>query len=215
MAMINICGLTVSYGEKKVLDNLNLDIQKNKITAILGESGSGKTTLLNAVAGIVPFGGEIKKDSERLSVVFQKDRLIKNLTVKENLQLFCGDINVEETLYSVGMSGCEDLYVKSLSAGMSRRVAILRALFYPSDILLLDEPFINLDLALKFSLMEKIKSQKDKTVLFITHDVKEAAFFADRVVVLANGKIVKDIKNVNEKTEQELFGLMMNIKNLI
>lgn len=213
--MINICGLTVSYGEKKVLDNLNLDIQKNKITAILGESGSGKTTLLNAVAGIVPFGGEIKKDSERLSVVFQKDRLIKNLTVKENLQLFCGDINVEETLYSVGMSGCEDLYVKSLSAGMSRRVAILRALFYPSDILLLDEPFINLDLALKFSLMEKIKSQKDKTVLFITHDVKEAAFFADRVVVLANGKIVKDIKNVNEKTEQELFGLMMNIKNLI
>ncbi len=213
--MINICGLTVSYGEKKVLDNLNLDIQKNKITAILGESGSGKTTLLNAVAGIVPFGGEIKKDSERLSVVFQKDRLIKNLTVKENLQLFCGDINVEEALYSVGLSGCEDLYVKSLSAGMSRRVAILRALFYPSDILLLDEPFINLDLALKFSLMEKIKSQKDKTVLFITHDVKEAAFFADIVVVLANGKIVKDIKNVNEKTEQELFGLMMNIKNLI
>lgn len=212
--MINIKDLTVFYGDKKVLENLNLDIEKNKITAILGESGSGKTTLLNAVAGVIDYEGEIKKESERLSVVFQKDRLIKNLTAKENLKLFCEKNDVSELLESVGLSGCEDLYVKNLSAGMSRRVAILRAIYFPCDVLLLDEPFINLDLALKFSLMEKIKKQKDKTVLFVTHDVKEAASFSDRVVVLANGKIVKDIKKINEKTEEELFGLMMNIKSL-
>ena len=108
------------------------------------------------------------------------------------------------------------MYPKSLSAGMARRVAILRAFLYPSKTLLMDEPFINLDIALKYSLINTVKDmQKEspKTVVLVTHDIMEAVTLADRVIVIDNGKIIHDEKTVNEKTEKTLFGLMMNLKN--
>jgi NitT/TauT family transport system ATP-binding protein len=214
MAMIKIKNLTKTYGDKVVLDNLDLEFESGKITAILGESGSGKTTLLNIIAGITDYQGEVLRKSDNISVVFQKDRLIKNLTVSQNLKLVCQDIDVDVALQEVGLNGIGDYYVKNLSAGMSRRVAIVRAIHYPSDILLMDEPLINLDLAHKYLLIEKIKNISDRTVLFVTHDIKEALLVADRILVLANGKIVKDVRKINKKTEEELFGLMMNVKNL-
>ncbi len=212
--MIEIKNLTKKYGDKTVLDNLNLSFEKGKITAILGESGSGKTTLLNILAGLCDFSGEVTKKSDKISVVFQKDRLIKNLTVRENLKLINESLDVEKELEKVGVLDAIDYYPKDLSAGMARRVAIVRAITYPADILLLDEPFINIDLSRKFALIESIKKDNEKTIVFVTHDIKEAVKLADRIVLLSNGKIVKDIKKVEEKTESELFGLMMNVNNL-
>ena len=212
--MIAIKNLTKKYGDKTVLDNLNLSFEKGKITAILGESGSGKTTLLNILAGLCDFSGEVTKKSDKISVVFQKDRLIKNLTVRENLKLINESLDVEKELEKVGVLDAIDYYPKDLSAGMARRVAIVRAITYPADILLLDEPFINIDLSRKFALIESIKKDNEKTIVFVTHDIKEAVKLADRIVLLSNGRIVKDIKKVEEKTESELFGLMMNVNNL-
>ena len=192
--MIEIKNLTKKYGDKTVLDNLNLSFEKGKITAILGESGSGKTTLLNILAGLCDFSGEVTKKSDKISVVFQKDRLIKNLTVRENLKLINESLDVEKELEKVGVLDAIDYYPKDLSAGMARRVAIVRAITYPADILLLDEPFINIDLSRKFALIESIKKDNEKTIVFVTHDIKEAVKLADRIVLLSNGKIVKDIK---------------------
>lgn len=212
--MIEIKNLTKKYADKTVLDNLNLTFEKGKITAILGESGSGKTTLLNILANHLDYQGEVIKKSDNISVVFQKDRLIKNLTVRENLKLINEELDVESELEKVGILEAIDFYPKDLSAGMARRVAIVRAITYKADILLLDEPFINIDLSRKFTLIDSIKSGNEKTIIFVTHDIKEAVAMADRIVVLRKGRVVCDIDKVEEKTESELFGLMMDIEEL-
>lgn len=213
--MIELKNVVKKYGDKTVYDNFSFAFEDGKITALLGESGAGKTTLLNIIAGLTDYDGEVKKEGG-VSFVFQTDRLIKNLTVFENLKLILRDINdkvIDDALLSVGLLSAKNLYPKELSAGMARRVAILRAFLYPSEILLMDEPFINLDVSLKFSLMETVKKMQKKTpktVVFVTHDIKEAVSLADRVAVVMNGKIVFDEKDVKEKTEKAIFDLLIN-----
>lgn len=209
--MISLKNITKRYCEKTVFNNFNLDIEENKITVILGESGSGKTTLLNMLAGITDFDGEIS-GAKKVSMVFQRDRLVPHLTVKENILLVNENADVDRLLESVGMNGAENLYPKDLSAGMARRVAILRAFAFPAPLLLMDEPLVNLDLSLKFSLIEQIKKLKastNKTVLFVTHDVKEATFIADRVIVISGGKIIYDDDNISSDTEKVLTDILL------
>ena len=216
MEMIEIKNLTKKYGEKTVYENFNLQLEEEKITVILGESGSGKTTLLSVLAGLTDYEGSVS-DVSSVSMVFQNNRLVPNLTVEENIKLICPDANVLEALLEIGLGDCLTLYPKSLSAGMARRVAVLRALLYPSNLLLMDEPLINLDLAHKYSLMDIIKKrQKEerRTVVFVTHDIKEAVYMADRIVVLKNGKVVCGEKSVTKKTENELFSLMLSLGNV-
>jgi NitT/TauT family transport system ATP-binding protein len=216
MAMIEIKNVNKRYGDKVVYKDFSLNFEEYKTTAILGESGSGKTTLLNMIVGLTDYLGEIKGDFLPVSVVFQNDRLVGNLTVLENIKLVVKNLSEEEIkdkLTEIGLKDYINEYPKTLSKGMARRVSLLRAFLYPSKTLLMDEPFVNLDIALKYSLMDwvkELKEQTHKTVLFITHDIKEAVYLSDRVVVLKNGEIVKDIKEVKEKTESELFGLMLN-----
>ena len=214
--MIEIKNLTKKYGDKVVYENFDLKVQENKITVILGESGSGKTTLLSAMANLTDYTGEITGVPDRKSMVFQTDRLIPNLTVKENLTLINPDIDVEDALNSVGLTGCENLYPKSLSGGMSRRVAIVRALNFDAPVLFMDEPFINLDIAHKFNIIDKIKADqkvKPKTIIVVTHDIKEAVTMADRVVVIRAGKVVFDENFINKNTEENLYGVLMGNKN--
>ncbi len=214
MEMIEIKNLSKSYGAKNVYDNFNLNIADKKILAVLGESGSGKTTLLNCIAKLTDYSGEILGDITPVSMVFREDRLIPNLTVSQNLKLTNPNIDVISELEKVGLKGEENSYPKTLSAGMSKRVALLRAITYPSNLMLMDEPFANLDVALKYSLIDMVKSAQahtPKTIIAVTHDVKEAVTLADRVVVIAHGKIVYDIDNITKNTEKELFELMLNI----
>lgn len=210
--MITLKNVTKKYGEKTVFQNFNLEVEDNKITAILGESGSGKTTLLNMIARLTTFNGEIS-GAERVSMVFQRDRLVPHLTVKENILLVNENADVSALLSSVGLLGAEDFYPKDLSAGMARRVAIIRAFSFAAPLLLMDEPLVNLDLALKFSIMEQIKSLKEqtgKTVLMVTHDVKEAAFLADRTIVISGGEIIYDKAEKSEDTEKVLTEILLN-----
>lgn len=212
--MITIKNLTKKYGEKTVYDNFNLEIKKGKITAILGESGSGKTTLLNILAGLTDYEGIVGGMSLPAAMVFQRDRLVKNLTVEDNIKLVNKNADVKSELQKIGLAGCERLYPKQLSAGMARRVAILRAFAFDSDVVLMDEPFVNLDVALKFYLVDEVKRlcrEKNKTAVVVTHDIKEAVTLSGEIIVLSRGEIIYRTDNVSDKTEEELFALMKSM----
>lgn len=211
--MIKIKNFTKKYGDKTVYSDFNLEIETGKITVILGESGSGKTTLLRAIASLTDYQGEIIGVDEKKSMVFQTDRLIPNLTVSENLSLINPGKDAESALGSVGLSDCGNLYPKSLSGGMARRVSLARALNFDAPLLLMDEPFINLDIAHKFFIMDNIKkaqSETARTIIVVTHDIKEAVYLAERIVVISKGKIVLDEKKINKNTENILYGVLMN-----
>ncbi len=207
--MISIKNLCKSYGENVIFNNFNLEVYDGETLAILGESGSGKTTLLNILAGLTDYEGDIKGIQKPISMVFQKDLLVKNLTVAENILLINKDIDVDEALSEVGLKERKDEYIKNLSGGMARRVAIVRALIAKSNMLFLDEPFTNLDLSLKLSLIDIIKRKKQqKTIILVTHDIKEAVLLADRIIVLKNGKVISSINKITKQTEDELFKIL-------
>lgn len=215
MEMIELKNITKKYGNLSVYDNFNLDIEKGKITAILGESGSGKTTLLNVMTNLTDYQGSVTGVDEKIAFVFQKDRLVPNLTVGENLRLVNPNVDVIKTLDEYSIADKVDAYPKTLSGGQARRLAIARAFCVDAKTVFMDEPFINLDVKLKFELINKIKEKQktdNSTVIIVTHDVKEAVSIADRIIVLSNGEICLDVKRVNEKTENEILGLMINGK---
>lgn len=215
MEMITFKNFTVKYGDKTVFDGFNLDVSLSENTAVLGESGSGKTTLLNAIAGLVPFSGEVSGVPQKISAAFQENRLVPCLTVKENLALATGEEGIDYDLESFALSDKAQSYPSRLSGGEKRRVALLRAYRFNAPLYILDEPFNSLDLKLKIRLEELFKKRvKDNSaaLLFVTHDIKEAVSLADRIIVVSGDggvcKIVADVKSVNEKTEEYLFGLL-------
>lgn len=198
--MISIKNFTKSYVDKTVYENFNLEIKEEGITCILGESGCGKTTLLNAVAGLIDYGGEITK--KRVSYVFQTPRLIPNLTVGENLKFIGADSNrAAYMLERVGLTYKKDSYPNSLSGGEAQRVSLVRAFCFRSDVLLMDEPFSSLDLKTKLSVMELFKSmckEEQRGAVFVTHDIDEALYLADRILVMRGGRIINDLTNQNK-----------------
>lgn len=215
--MIKLKTLSKRYGDNVVYNDFNLDIEENKTLVILGESGSGKTTLLNILMGLTDYDGKVVGIPDKISAVFQKDRLVQNLTVEQNIKLTSPNADVFAVLKEVGLEGKENSLPKSLSAGMARRVAIARALVSDAPIVFMDEPFINLDIGLKFSLIKKLKERlnvEPKTVVAVTHDVKEAVALADKIIVLSNGKIIKEIDDIKESTEKELFDTLMKLSKL-
>lgn len=193
--MIEIKNLNKSYGGVPVYENFNLNLQEGQITCILGESGSGKTTLLNCIAGLTDFTGEISK--MKCTSVFQTPRLVPNLTVLKNLLLVCKDIEkVRSMLERVRLQDKVNCYPAQLSGGQAQRVSIARAFVCPSDVILMDEPFSSLDLKLKTEMCElffEIWGQDNRTALFVTHDIDEAATVAQRAIIIKNGKIVYDV----------------------
>lgn len=203
--------ITKKYGDTAVFDNFSHKFSDGKITAIIGESGVGKTTLLNIVAGISSHDGEVKKD-DKISYLFQNDRLVPNLTVADNIKLVNNDAKVQDLLESVELKAAENLFPRELSAGMSRRVAILRALAYSAETLLMDEPFINLDYYLKYKMMDIIKkyhNDNKNTIIIVTHDIKEAVYIADEIVVLKHNKVVKHYMDINKNTEEDILKILL------
>lgn len=216
MEMIKLENINKSFNGKVQYKNFNLDIVEGKITVILGESGAGKTTLLKMIANLVEFDGKIyfsdrKIENEDLSIVFQEDRLIKNLTVAENLRLIDKNCDVKAHLNKFNLLDKENEYIKNLSGGEKRRIAIIRALMLNRKILLLDEPLNSLDLKNKREIIEMIKEKnkrENNTVITVTHDITEAVSLADRIIVLKKGEIVFDEKKITEKTQSELYQVL-------
>ena len=190
------------------LEGLELTVEPGEFVAIVGPSGAGKSTLLNIVAGldrryegeVAPAAGEDGAQSRRVGYVFQNPRLMPWLTALENVRLVLprevGDTEVaREILDEVGLRGFEDVYPGQLSGGMRRRVALARAFSVKPALLLMDEPFASLDDPLAWRLrgrLHELWRRRRSTVLFVTHDLKEALSLADRVLFLSPrpGRIV-------------------------
>lgn len=190
---MTITNVTKSYEGKRVLDGFSAQFPEGKISALMGPSGCGKSTLLRLILGIEsPDNGEIFRDGERTSAVFQEDRLSEPLTARMNVRLGREDATIKEAealLCALGLRGHTGKPVSSLSGGMRRRVAIARALIADADTVLLDEPFSALDEETKREVIACVKAHlAGKTVLLVTHDTAEAQAFADEVFSFADGQ---------------------------
>lgn len=209
---MRLSNITKKYGDKVVFDKFAYHFKDNKINIIMGESGCGKTTLLNILLGNIDYSGEVEISS--VSMVYDNDRLIPNLTVADNLRLVNNNIDVDEVLASVDLLDAKDLYPVNLSAGMSRRVAILRALIYDADVLVMDEPFINLDYHNKYKIMDLIKDKykkKFKSIIIVTHDVSEAIYMGDNIGIITNPNHVEHyFEKVTKATEKEILDILIN-----
>jgi bicarbonate transport system ATP-binding protein len=196
-------------GEYVVLDKVNLTVQQGEFICIIGHSGCGKSTLLNMVSGfsqptsgtVTLNGKPIGKPGPDRMVVFQGYALLPWLTAYENIYLAVNSVNpdmaknekddiVRSHLAMVGLTEAADKLPGQISGGMKQRVAIARALSIRPEVLILDEPFGALDAITKEELQEellKIWGQNRCTVLMITHDIDEALFLADKLVMMTNG----------------------------
>lgn len=191
------------YGDKVIFDNFDIEFEQGKITAMLGRSGCGKTTLLNVICGSVEYTGEVERP-DKISYIFQSQRLVPNLTVYKNLEYVLSYIRdkneknkrIDEVLKMVEMYEDKDKYPSELSGGMAQRASLARAFVYDAPLMLMDEPFKGLDVSLKKRIIDVFKRlyERDKrTVVFVTHDIDEALFLADRIIVLEEGgKLVYD-----------------------
>lgn len=193
--------------------DISLKVAQGEFISIVGPSGCGKTTLLNMIAGFLPSsGGSITIDDKPIKgpgpdrgVVFQTFALFPWKTVIDNVgfgprmrglpKKKCDQIALE-FLSLVGLEHVAEKYPNELSGGMQQRVGVVRALANNPDVLLMDEPFASVDAQTRMTLQEeltKIWQERHPTILFITHDVAESVFLADRVVVLSKGRVLEDM----------------------
>lgn len=188
--MLEIKNLSKAYGEKKVFDNFSLSLPDKGVYAICTPSGSGKTTLLRLIARLEkPDGGEVAlPENAKISVVFQEDRLLYSLNVRDNVAVVLGSTNnsrrlADECLERCGLSDVAEKPISSLSGGMKRRVAIARAVAFDCNILLLDEPFKGLDDETKRMIADFVfENKQNRLTIMITHDLTEAEAYADEII---------------------------------
>lgn len=196
---VSVKNLNITFDQKIIYKDFSLDFESNKITALLAPSGAGKTTLLKAIS----------KQEKSSSFLFQNPRLLPWKTVFENLTLPLENTNLSKEeiiqrgnyfLSKVGLLDRKSDFPKTLSGGEKQRVAMARSFAYPSSLLLMDEAFQSQDLGLKLKLMEdflQLSKSENKTVILVTHDIREAICLADRLLVLKGSpnQIVMDMEN--------------------
>lgn len=203
--------------EFTALDKVSLEIEKGEFICLLGPSGCGKSTLLNALAGFDKLNsGSVKIDGKEITcpsinniTIFQNYGLLPWRTVLKNVELGLESKQIPKNerhetarkyIELVGLNGFEDRHVSKLSGGQQQRVAIARGLAVNPDIIFMDEPFGALDAITRMKLQEdilRISREERKTIIFVTHDIEEAVFLADRIVVMmANPGRIKSVVKV-------------------
>ena len=195
MQNVSIKNISKTYGDKHVLNHVSKEFPMGETTVIMGASGCGKTTLLRILLGLeMPDSGEVTGMPEKVSVLFQEDRLCEDASAYENIALVlerkrtraqkdAQRRKIEQEAVLVGITA-EDLTqnVMELSGGMRRRIALLRALLYDADCVILDEPFKGLDAATKQIVMQYVKEKVvGRTTFLVTHDAAEADFFGRNI----------------------------------
>lgn len=214
MTLIRLRNINKNYGETRAVIDLDLDLPSSAITVLLGPSGCGKTTTLRLVAGLEkPNSGDIwigdqqvsgdgtwvSATKRRIGMVFQDYALFPHLTVGQNVAFGIPKLGgakrkqrIGEMLELVGLSGLESRFPHQLSGGQQQRIALARALAPAPSVMLLDEPFSNLDASLRQSMREEMRSilhEAEVTTVFVTHDQEEALRLADELVVMEGGRL--------------------------
>ena len=194
-------------GAVHAVDRLSLTVRQGEFVCIVGASGCGKSTLLSIVAGLdTPTAGQVEAGGRRVAIMFQEPALFPWLTARRNVELALRALRVPkeqrrrramELLDAVHLGDFADKRPHELSGGMRQRVALARALAQDADVLLMDEPFGALDAMTRDLLhdeLERICSERSLSVLFVTHNVREAARLGDRVVLLSSrpGRVIEE-----------------------
>ncbi|MFA6163119.1 MAG: ABC transporter ATP-binding protein, partial [Methylobacter sp.] len=218
-SLVSVRNLSFSRGNRKIFDNISLEIERGKITAIMGPSGTGKTTLLKLMGGqLFPEQGSITVDGKnvhqlrrsdlynlrkRMGMLFQSGALLTDMNVFDNVAFPLREhTHLTESmirtlvlmkLQAVGLRGARDLMPNELSGGMARRIALARAIALDPMMIMYDEPFTGQDPISKGALVHLIKSLNNTlglTSIMVSHDVQETAAIADYIYVISEGKIV-------------------------
>lgn len=204
--MIKIENLKVRYGKEYALDGVSLNFQKGKSYGIIGESGCGKTTLLYLISGLIKeFEGDVSVNGET-SLILQNLGLFNWFTVEKNIELGIKEKltkedmkkKVNEVLTNLSLETQRKKYPKELSGGQKQRVAIGRTLISNPEILLLDEATSSLDSINKENIQDlllDIKKSSKNTMIFVTHNIEEAVFLGEEIIVMKKGKVHKIISN--------------------
>jgi NitT/TauT family transport system ATP-binding protein len=194
---VELNNVSHSYGETAVIKNLDLKVKAGEFVVLVGPSGCGKTTLLNLISGHIPASsGSVKKEGITRTI-YQSDGLFPWLTVAENIGMGLRSIpnkekqekELNELFSLIHLNEFRDHYPHELSGGMRQRVELARVLAGDSDILLMDEPFSALDYQTRMRMRHeliRLLGKRQRTVIFVTHDIEEAALLADRILVLSN-----------------------------
>ena len=241
--LVSVRNLTFSRGSKKIFDDISLDFQRGKITAIMGPSGTGKTTLLKLIGGqLFPERGSIFVDGQnvhqlrrsdlydlrkRLGMLFQSGALLTDMTVFDNVAFPLREhTHLPESmirtlvlmkLQAVGLRGARDLMPNELSGGMSRRVALARAIALDPMMILYDEPFTGQDPISMGALVHLIKSLNTilgLTSIIVSHDVHETSVIADYIYVMCGGRIAEQGTFTALKATGGLFNEMYTKQQL-
>ncbi|MGO4320499.1 ABC transporter ATP-binding protein [Pseudomonas sp. KB_12] len=183
-----------TFAATTVLNHIHLQLQPRETVSLLGPSGCGKSTLLRIVAGLEKdFEGQLLSHTEQLAFVFQEPRLMPWLTVQQNIGFSDDDHYdqawVAQLIEEVGLTGFADALPKALSGGMAQRVAMARGLYSRPQVLLLDEPFSAVDAFTRMKLQDLLLQLAERhaiALLLVTHDVDEALYLSDRVLVMDN-----------------------------
>ncbi|QDU42632.1 Glycine betaine/carnitine/choline transport ATP-binding protein OpuCA [Symmachiella dynata] len=215
--MLNLSGVSKSYGKKQVLAPTDLHVESGKITVLIGPSGCGKSTLLRLMIGLIaPDAGRIEFEGidlsqadieslrHKMGYVIQDGGLFPHLTAEQNVGLLARHLNWKEEAVRARMTELAELthfpvegldrYPVQLSGGQRQRVSLMRALMLDPDLLLLDEPLGALDPLIRTDLqveLREIFAALKKTVVLVTHDIGEAGFFGDRIILMREGNIVQ------------------------
>jgi NitT/TauT family transport system ATP-binding protein len=221
--LVEVRNLRKAYGqgpsEHLAIADVSLGVEQGGFVCIVGPSGCGKTTLLRCLSGLMPttsgevqlHGNVVRQPPQEMALVFQEYNrsLFPWMSVSHNVELPLrkkmrsgGERRaaVQEALHAVGLEGFEDRYPWQLSGGMQQRVAIARAIAYRPEILLMDEPFASVDAQTRTELEDlilRIRQEFGVTVLFVTHDIDEAVYLADKIIVLSKPPcIVQEVLDV-------------------
>lgn len=215
--MITLENISLQYDAIQVLNKFTISFKRNTITCILGPSGVGKTTIANVLAKLIipDYGKLIGLENMLYSYVFHEPRLIQWYSVYDNIEFVLKDVYstneingiVNKYISLVGLSDYKTFQPDSLSAGMAQRVSLARAFAYPSDLLIMDEPFKALDIKLKKELLSSFADlllERKRTVVFISHDIKEAIDLADTIYIINKRpaeiiEVFKQVQNSNKE----------------
>ena len=237
---LELSHLTKRFGGREVVQDLSLSLERGRLFCILGSSGCGKTTTLNMIGGfLAPDGGRILLDGQEIThlpperrpvtTVFQSYGLFPHMTVLQNViyglkfrHMGRGEAREKGMRYLelVDLAGYAGAYIHEISGGQQQRVALARALIVEPKLCLLDEPFCNLDAALRVKMraeLKRIQRELDMTMVFVTHDQEEALILADSMAIMEQGRLVQNDTplNIYHNPATPFVAEFLNLEELI